>query len=514
VGGSARRFGPALRARARAFAGTDRAWIPLVAIIVWWIATFSQLVWRRHDRFGSFAFDMGIYDQGVWLLGHGRMFDTVRGLPILGHHVNLNLLLLAPISRLGAGVGFLNIFQVVSLGLGAVPLWLLARHRFHSGWIALVFPVAYLLHPSVQSFAWELFHPDVLAITPLFAAWYCLVTGRRGWALGFLAYAAAWKEDVALFVVVLGVVLLVRDLRRHRGWRYGAGVAAAGAVWFVIATRVILPGLNHVGPFYDEFFGDLGDSPAEIAKTAVTDPGKVVDHLDEANWDHYVRGIVGPFGYTSLAAPAVAVLGLPQLGINLLASQYFVYDLRYHYVALPLTAAALASIEGVAWLSRKARRYGRAVTLVCAAIVLVSAVGATRSKGLTEFGARYDDGYWPADHDPRQAVYQQALSLIPADATVSASSRFLTHLTHRPEIYFYPNPFRTRYWGVHGEDARSGDRVDWLAIDEHQFEQPGPDGALLDQLLTREFEVVYSRDDIVIAHRRATPSPAAVPARG
>jgi len=54
------------------------------------------------------------------------------------------------------------------------------------------------------------------------------------------------------------------------------------------------------------------------------------------------------------------------------------------------------------------------------------------------------DGYWPADHDPRQAVYQQALALIPADATVSASSRFLTHLTHRPEIYFYPNPFRIR----------------------------------------------------------------------
>jgi uncharacterized membrane protein len=500
------RYGPALRARARAFAGADRAWAVLVVLVLWWIATFGQLVWRRHARFGSFAFDMGIYGQGVWLLGHGRMFDTVRGLPILGHHVNLNLVLLAPFTWFGAGPAFLNIFQVISLGLGAVPLWLLARHRFRSGWIALVFPVAYLAHPSVQSFAWELFHPDVLAITPLFAAWYCLVTKRRGWAIAFLVYAAAWKEDVALFIVMLGVVLADRDGRRRRpgGWRFGAGVAVSGVAWFVICTRVILPGLNHVGPFYDEFFGDLGDSPAAIAKTTVTDPGKVWDHLDAADWDHYVRGIVGPFGYTPLAAPAIAVLGLPQLGINLLASQYFVYDLRYHYVALPLTAAALASVEGVAWLARRARRYARVVTVVCAAVVLVSALGATHAKGLTEFGARYDDGYWPADHDPRQAVYQQALALIPPDATVSASSRFLTHLTHRPEIYFFPNPFQSRYWGVHGEDARSGDRVDWLAIDRHQFEQPVPDGDLLDSLLAHDFEVVYARDDVVVAHRRGT----------
>jgi uncharacterized membrane protein len=504
VGDTARRFGPAVRARARAFAGDDRAWIVLVVVTLWWILSFSQLVWRRHDRFGSFAFDMGIYDQGVWLLGHGRMFDTVRGLPILGHHVNLNLLLLAPFSQLGAGPGFLNIFQVVSLGLGAVPLWLLARYRFRSGWIALVFPVAYLAHPSVQSFAWELFHPDVLAITPLFAAWYCLVTRRRGWAVGFLAYAAAWKEDVALLIVVLGVVVAVRDARRGRGWRFGAGIAAAGVVWFVIATRVILPGLNHVGPFYDEFFGDLGDSPTEIARTAVTHPGQVADKLDAADWDHYVRGIVGPFGYTPLLAPAVVILGLPQAGINLLASQNFVYDLRYHYVALPIVGAALGSIEGVAWLARRAKRHARTVTVVAAVVVLVSALGATRTKGLTMFGDRYDVGYWPADHDPRRVAYDEAVALVPDDVPVAASSRFLTHLTHRPEIYFFPNPWQARYWGVHGEGQRSGDGVQWLAIDRHQFEQPGPDGALLDDLLQHEFEVVYDHDDIVVAKRRGT----------
>ena len=41
---------------------------------------FGRLVVLRHQRFGTFDFDLGIYDQAVWLLAHGHGFDTVRGL--------------------------------------------------------------------------------------------------------------------------------------------------------------------------------------------------------------------------------------------------------------------------------------------------------------------------------------------------------------------------------------------------------------------------------------------------
>ena len=42
-----------------------------VAVVVW-IATFSFLVVRRHDRFWDVDFDMGIHDQAIWLLARGR----------------------------------------------------------------------------------------------------------------------------------------------------------------------------------------------------------------------------------------------------------------------------------------------------------------------------------------------------------------------------------------------------------------------------------------------------------
>ncbi len=514
----------AIRRRAVAFAGNDRAWMALIVLVVWWTVTFSQLVYRRHDRFGSFAFDMGIYDQAVWLLGRFQDFDTVRGLPVLGHHVNLNLILLAPFSRLGAGPGFLNIFHVVSLGLGAVPVFLLARRRFDSGWPALCFSLAFLAHPSVQSMAWELFHPDALAITPLLCAWYALRTRRWGWATGFLVYAMAWKEDVALFVVMLGLLWAAHAqwrLRRavavglppasaappaseRRERRNGLVLAVTAAVWFVVATRVVIPAFNDVGPFYDEFFGELGDSPTEIAKTVITDPELVVDKLDEAQGLDYVRGIVGPFGYTGLAAPALLLLGAPQTLVNLLASQSFVYDLKYHYVALPITATTIASIEGTALLvaivARRRRSWGRPALALLCAVVVVSAIGATRAKGYTELGERYSQGYWPADDDPRRPLYERALALVPDDVAVMATSRFLPHLTHRERIYFFPNPFQERYWGVSGENQHDPAVVRWIAVDRLQFEDQVADGALLDAVLAQPgWRVVLDEDDIVVA---------------
>jgi uncharacterized membrane protein len=520
----------AIRRRAQAFAGNDRSWIVLVGLVAWWIVTFSQLVWRRHDRFGSFAFDMGIYDQAVWLLGRFRDFDTVRGLPVLGHHVNLNLIVLAPFSRLGAGPAFLNIFQVVSIGMGAVPVYLLGRRRFESGWPAVCFSLAFLAHPSIQSMTWELFHPDALAITPLLCAWYTWRTRRWGWTVGFVVYAMAWKEDVALFVVMLGLVWAARaQWRLRRAVRLGVPPASAdpptverrerrnalvlavgAAAWFMVATRVVIPAFNDVGPFYDEFFGDLGDSPTEIATTVVTEPDVVADKLDEANGLDYVRGVIGPFGYTAIAAPAVLLLGAPQTMVNLLAAQSFVYDLKYHYVALPLTATTIASVEGtamlVALIGRRRRGWGRATLAVTCAVVLVSAVGATRAKGLSQWGDRYAQGYWPADDDPRRPVYDRALALVPDDVAVMATSRFLPHLTHRDAIYFFPNPFQERYWGVSGEAQHDPARVTWLAVDRHQFENQAADGALLKSILALPgWRVLLDDDDIVVATRDELP---------
>jgi len=37
------------------------------------VDAFVWLTWLTHARFGTFGFDLGIFDQGVWLLSRSRI---------------------------------------------------------------------------------------------------------------------------------------------------------------------------------------------------------------------------------------------------------------------------------------------------------------------------------------------------------------------------------------------------------------------------------------------------------
>src|SRR5262245_44525610 len=107
--------------RPRSVASTEARALPhpavlaLAAFAATWIVTFGVLVVRRHHGFWDVDFDMGIQDQSIWLLAHGRGFMTVRGLQVFGHHATPAYYLLVPAYWLGAGPDVLNVFQVVVL---------------------------------------------------------------------------------------------------------------------------------------------------------------------------------------------------------------------------------------------------------------------------------------------------------------------------------------------------------------------------------------------------------------
>jgi hypothetical protein len=68
---------------------------------------------QHHDNFGTWSYDMGIYDQGSGWCRAGQSFMTVRGMEFWGHHLNLVVLAFVPFYWLGAGPSFLYVAQAV-----------------------------------------------------------------------------------------------------------------------------------------------------------------------------------------------------------------------------------------------------------------------------------------------------------------------------------------------------------------------------------------------------------------
>ena len=174
-------------------------------LLIWYFVVFENLVWLRQAHYGTFDYDLGMYDQGIWQLAHGRGFMTVRGMHVFGHHANIGYLLLVPFYWVGiGGPQFLDTINTFAVVMVALPLFLLAVRHLKSAWAGLFLVVAYFLHFAPQWMIQETFHPECIAAPFLVGAFYFASVSKWRWYWVCIAVALLWKEDVALAVAMLG----------------------------------------------------------------------------------------------------------------------------------------------------------------------------------------------------------------------------------------------------------------------------------------------------------------------
>lgn len=466
----------------------------LVSMMASYVVVFGTLTWMQQTNFGTFGFDMGIYDQGIWLLSRFKTpFDTVRGLNYFGHHVNLITVAFVPFYWLGAGPHFLYLIETICMALGAVPLWLLARDRLANPWLPLGLVAAYLLYPSLEWINWWHFHPDALIITPLLFAWWLASRRRWRWFAVAVAVALLCKEDAGLAVAALGLVLMLRGQRR-----VGALTCIAGVGWLLLCIKVIMPTANGgSSPFYVEnLFPGFGDSLSAIVRNLITHPGRVLSLMTQPDRLTYYRQLLVPVAFMPLGAIEVLLIGLPQATINAISAHALTHDIRYHYSSIVLAAVFLATVESCARLSRRT-----SVRRSLIGLILVTSVGANVAWSPSPIGKHYRTGIW-AVAQPRHEVAREALKLVPAGAGVSATYYLVPHLTHRVHIYEFPNPWVPTNWGSNGESPPDPETADYLVLDTTLN---GAQQGLYNRLVAAggPFRIVYDVQGIVVARRVA-----------
>ena len=468
-------------------------WV-LGAMVLGWSAVFITLGWLRQARFATFSFDLGIYDQGVWLLSRFHdPFVTVRGLELFGHHVNPILFAFVPFYWLGAGPLFLLSVQVVVQASGAIAVYLLARDRIHDRWLAVALAAVLLLNPTYQFLTWEFFHPDALAIAPLLFAYWAARAERWRLFVAFAVIAVACKEDVALALAIMGVLIAFRG---HR--KIGIVVLGASLAWYAFATRVVIPLSNGIGPFYDSLFGSLGKNPVEVGTHLVTHPRQAVDLATEHDRVSYYEMMFAPVAFLPLLAIPTLLIAGPMLAVNVFSSLPYLREIRYHWSSLVLAGIILATVEAIAWVAK--RWPGLLRFLV--GLVVATSLAATVAWGPSPISTKYHSGLWALQED-RQAAKEAAVARIPDGEATSAIYNLLPHVAHRDQIYDFPVPWRNVNWGVQGEHLDNPASVRWILVDRREIS--ADDQLLLKRLFAREFKVVYHRDDILVARRVHAP---------
>jgi uncharacterized membrane protein len=448
----------------------------------------------RHERFETGGYDLGIFDQGVWLLGQGlRPFSTIRGRDLLADHFQPALVLLAPLGALEITPAALLVLQSVLLAAAAPPLYSLARYHLAAPKLALAVALLWLASPLTQWANLFDFHPETAVPVLLVLAALQLSHRRTGRFIALAVAASLFKEDISLVFVAWGILLALQGQGR-----LGLVLAAGGALWFGLATQVVIPAFGGNLDYYSaRFGGDRGSSLGAVLLSFVGHPLRTIEDVSVPANAKVLLVLVLASGGLALFAPALLLPALPAVSANLLSAYSYQHELQFHYHLIPAAVFAIASAEGAGVLQRRGGR----LTRTAAALLTAGAFAPSpRSDPRARSCAR------------DQAARERALALIPRDAPTAAAPLLVPHLAHRHDIYqlpepFFPRPSNGEYWSEH-ELRQRARRVEWVVYELAGLDPwPRSQTQQLPQMLrSRGFvEIFHERGVRVFRLQRARP---------
>lgn len=375
------------------------------------------------------AFDLSVYTQAAWLIHDGQepvSTLTGSGANLLAQQAAFLFYPMLAATYVLPIIPALLLIQAAALALAVVPLWRIARRLANlrvGATVALVF--VYAFYPVMHNLNLDGFHPGVVAVPGLLAAFYFAAVNR--WVLFGLccAVVVASRADLGLAVAGLGAYLVLDGKRR------AGGITLAVALgWTVVAALVVQPALGD-GTFpHLTAFAAFGDSPGSVAWGMLTHPGEVLGRLtDELNFELALT-LLAPVLFLPLVAPRYL---LPIVPLELL---YLVADVSpdSRFGAQTVAVTAFIFIATAFALSRMGRMGVEKVTVdprLLGALVIAGALFFVGDAAASPYQRPWSWG----GQDAMDNARDEAADLLGHDRSVRSTSSMLQVLAERPVLY-------------------------------------------------------------------------------
>lgn len=455
------------------------------SFLVWWVGGATLLLFfcssARHLLFQSTAYDLGIYDQVIYLISRGLpAISSYLGFHHMGNHAAYSVYPLALLYWIHPSVYWLFGVQAICLAGGALPTWFLARQAGLSPLLARTMAIVYLLYPLIFNLNLFDFHPEVMALPVLLTAVWLARADRIGWFCLAILFVLGCKDALSLTIAAMGIWLFVFEKRRF----CGSFAFLTGTIWFLLVTQWLIPTLSGEEAAAVRRYAYLGDSVLEVAQTLILNPGIVLGQVFSLETLEYLIELLAPLIWgLSIRHLAPLLSAVPALMLNILSESGGQRDLVHQY-SLPilpfLLVAVIASLAaGHSWLQHV--RW-----IVLWAVLTFVAMEHHYSANFRYF----------SDLDTWQASRQAIAQVSPHQGGVITNNYFGPHLSQRTEIYLdYPRVLNQKL-----------PQINYVLLNlRHPFPGTGDRAQKIFQRMQkrRDFQLAYGHDDVYLFTRKA-----------
>jgi uncharacterized membrane protein len=464
----------------------DSQWPILAMILASAIAMFS-LDCVRHYLMRSGAWDLGFFDQAIYLISRGQApYSSMLKVHVIGDHGSLILYPMALFYLIWPNVHMLMIVQAIALSSGAWAIWKLGTDAGLKRGQALAVAGAYLMYPVILTASIFDFHPDAFVVPALL---FAILAARRRRPVLFcicVAVALSSKEVMSLTVGAMGVWLLLFERRKF----YGIVALVSGIVWLIVVVKVIVPYFGHGRPASGlPLFDYLGNSLAQIILNMIRHPLVVMKHIFVPASAIYLLPIVIPVIWGLHYKALWPLIGaVPAATVNMLSNMASQRSLFYHY-SLPIVpfvfVAVIAALSmDLSWLKR-----GRTIIAWSLGLFVLAIIAR---------GSRFQSKYamdWKGMADTEYAISQ-----VEPQSSLLTTFETVPHLSHRADIQFIGN--------AHPHAAV--EHYDYVLINTSHSSLVGNDEDLANALAVARtpelFHQVYASGKVFL-YKRNAPAP-------
>lgn len=237
---------------------------------------FSSL---RHSLFQSSAWDLGIFDQGIYLISQGLFpLSSFTDFHILADHAAFIIYPLSVFYKIYPDVHWLLLIQAIALTSGVIPVYKLSLQQGLSDNQGYLLSLIYILSPLIFNANLFDFHPDVIAV-PFFL--WSILFARAGKTLHFclaLVMILSCKAVFAITVIAMGMWLVLFEKKKL----IGLIAILVGIVWLIVATQLIIPligGDSASTVRHISRYASLGSSYSEILMNLLLKPNLFINKI-------------------------------------------------------------------------------------------------------------------------------------------------------------------------------------------------------------------------------------------
>jgi uncharacterized membrane protein len=440
---------------------------------------FSSL---RHSLFQSGVWDLGFFDQGVYLISQGFVpISSFTNFHVLGDHAAFILYPLSIFYKIYPDVHWLFLVQAIALSLGAIPVLGLSCQQGLTNTQRYIAILSYLLSPLIFNANLFDFHPDVIAVP--FLLW-AILWSRLGRVLPFcfaLLIILSCKSVFALTVIAMGIWLALFERQKLMG----AVAIVGGILWFVIAAQIVIPMIGGEGASTIRHIGryaSLGSSYSEIFINFFLKPNLIIGKIFSMDSLVYFLLLFLPFIWclaskkTSILTPLIGAL--PTFAMSILSDDPAQRYLANQYPLPILPFLMIIAISSLGLINHQKLWYFRFIAFwTVLAFVTMSRLNLFTGEYLASLDT------WQANND--------AIALVNTQGNILTTYEISPHVTHRLKI---KNTFTN--------DSQNLEKFDYILLNtRHSGFGSSRDYSL--SLVNQakrmpNYKLVYQKDDVYL----------------